>query len=113
MAKKKKDVPGELLVCRNPKATKTYVIEERLEAGMVLTGSEGKSLRQQSLLANGFTTRTEFDTAEKTLSAAQSSLDTAKADLTNAEKDLSDTVLRADAHSSAVAKTSSTRITMR
>ncbi|GAB5541610.1 MAG: SsrA-binding protein SmpB [Sandaracinaceae bacterium] len=47
MAKKKKDVPGELLVCRNPKATKTYVIEERLEAGMVLTGSEVKSLRQR------------------------------------------------------------------
>ncbi len=46
MAKKgKKDVPGELLVCRNPKATKMYDIEERVEAGMMLTGSEVKSLR--------------------------------------------------------------------
>ena len=46
MAKKKKDAPkGELLVCRNPKATKTYDIEERIEAGMVLSGSEVKSLR--------------------------------------------------------------------
>ncbi|MEC7524810.1 MAG: SsrA-binding protein SmpB [Myxococcota bacterium] len=45
--KNKKDAPGELLVCRNPKATKTYVIEERLEAGMVLLGSEVKSMRQR------------------------------------------------------------------
>lgn len=43
--KSKKQTPGELLVCRNPKATKTYDIEERIEAGIVLTGSEVKSLR--------------------------------------------------------------------
>lgn len=47
MSSKKKDVPGELLVCRNPKATKLYDIEERLEAGLVLTGSEVKSLRNR------------------------------------------------------------------
>ena len=41
-----KGVAGmELLVCRNPKAAKTYDIEERLEVGMVLRGSEVKSLR--------------------------------------------------------------------
>ena len=48
MAKKRVDkgVPGmELLVCRNPKAAKRYDIEERLEAGMVLYGTEVKSLR--------------------------------------------------------------------
>ncbi|MFK7984389.1 MAG: SsrA-binding protein SmpB [Sandaracinaceae bacterium] len=44
MAKKKKQV-GEVLVCRNPKATKMYDIEDKLEAGMVLQGSEVKSLR--------------------------------------------------------------------
>src|SRR5689334_17743923 len=38
---------GELLVCRNPKATQQYEIEERVEAGMVLTGSEVKSLRKR------------------------------------------------------------------
>ncbi|MFW6050911.1 MAG: SsrA-binding protein SmpB [Myxococcota bacterium] len=38
---------GELLVCRNPKATQRFEIEERLEAGMVLVGSEVKSLRQR------------------------------------------------------------------
>ena len=44
MAAKKK-TPGEILVCRNPKATKLFEIEERLEVGMVLQGSEVKSLR--------------------------------------------------------------------
>lgn len=48
MAKKRVDkgVAGmELLVCRNPKAAKRYDIEDRFEAGMVLYGSEVKSLR--------------------------------------------------------------------
>jgi SsrA-binding protein len=36
---------GEVLVCRNPKASQRYEIEERFEAGMVLQGSEVKSLR--------------------------------------------------------------------
>jgi len=48
MAKQRVDkgVPGmELLVCRNPKAAQRYDIEERLEAGIVLYGTEVKSLR--------------------------------------------------------------------
>ena len=48
MVKKRVDkgVPGmDLLVCRNPKAAKRYEIDERLEAGMVLYGTEVKSLR--------------------------------------------------------------------
>ncbi len=36
----------ESLVCRNPKATQRYEIEDRLECGLVLTGSEVKSLRK-------------------------------------------------------------------
>jgi SsrA-binding protein len=36
---------AEFLVCRNPKAQHDYEIEERLEAGLVLMGSEVKSLR--------------------------------------------------------------------
>lgn len=50
MAKKRVDkgVPGmDLLVCRNPRAAKRYDIEERLEAGMVLHGTEVKSLRNR------------------------------------------------------------------
>ncbi|MCA9529451.1 MAG: SsrA-binding protein SmpB [Myxococcales bacterium] len=35
----------ETLVCRNPKAAQRYEIDERLEAGIVLVGSEVKSLR--------------------------------------------------------------------
>ncbi len=48
MAKQRVDktVPGmEMLVCRNPKAAQRYEIEEKFEAGMVLKGSEVKSLR--------------------------------------------------------------------
>ncbi len=36
----------EQLVCRNPKAVQRYEIEQKLEAGLVLKGSEVKSLRQ-------------------------------------------------------------------
>jgi SsrA-binding protein len=39
--------PGELMVCRNPKAAARYTIDERIEAGMQLTGSEVKSLRDK------------------------------------------------------------------
>ena len=46
MAKKDQN-PGELLVCRNPKAEHRYAIEDRLEAGIVLVGSEVKSLRMR------------------------------------------------------------------
>ncbi|MGF1467910.1 MAG: SsrA-binding protein SmpB [Sandaracinaceae bacterium] len=48
MAKKKrKEDYGELLVARHPRAEKQYEITERLEAGLVLSGSEVKSLRQR------------------------------------------------------------------
>jgi len=33
------------IACRNPSAFKDYVIEDKIEAGLVLTGSEVKSLR--------------------------------------------------------------------
>jgi SsrA-binding protein len=47
MAGKSKDKAktGEVLVCKNTKATHRYDVEERFEAGMVLKGSEVKSLR--------------------------------------------------------------------
>jgi SsrA-binding protein len=37
---------GEKLICNNKKAFHEYFIEERFEAGMVLFGTEVKSLRQ-------------------------------------------------------------------
>lgn len=42
---KKDTAPGEVLICRNPKALTRFEIDERIEAGIVLTGSEVKSLR--------------------------------------------------------------------
>jgi SsrA-binding protein len=36
---------AEQIICRNPKAERNFDVEERLEAGIVLTGSEVKSLR--------------------------------------------------------------------
>ncbi|MEN3793793.1 efflux RND transporter periplasmic adaptor subunit [Fulvimarina sp. MAC3] len=53
--------------------------------------------RQKELLAKGFTTRANYDDAEKALSAATSGVDTANANLQTANTDLQDTVLRADA----------------
>jgi SsrA-binding protein len=48
MAKRpEKKSPGELNVCRNPKAAARYAIDERIETGMQLTGSEVKSLRDK------------------------------------------------------------------
>jgi len=45
MTKKGKSTSGEQLICRNPKAERNFDVEERIEAGIVLTGSEVKSLR--------------------------------------------------------------------
>jgi SsrA-binding protein len=45
MSKKGKSATGEQLICRNPKAERNFDVEERYEAGIVLTGSEVKSLR--------------------------------------------------------------------
>jgi SsrA-binding protein len=45
---KKKSAPdGREIVCRNPKAAQRFEIEEKIEAGMVLVGSEVKSLRNK------------------------------------------------------------------
>jgi SsrA-binding protein len=57
-----KGVPGmELLVCRNPKAAQRYAIEERLEAGMVLYGTEVKSLRARRANLEGSYCRIDGD----------------------------------------------------
>lgn len=53
--------------------------------------------RQESLLANGYTTRAAFDRAQEALRTAQGSLETAKAQLGTAEDALTYTELRAGA----------------
>lgn len=40
--------PGEKLIATNPNAYSNYSIEEVVEAGLVLTGTEAKSLRNQA-----------------------------------------------------------------
>lgn len=45
---KKRSVSGEKLIASNPKARSDYFLEEFVEAGLVLTGTEVKSLRNQS-----------------------------------------------------------------
>jgi len=42
----RKDQPPEKTVCTNRKAKHDYVLEERVEAGLVLVGTEVKSLRE-------------------------------------------------------------------
>jgi SsrA-binding protein len=59
MAKRPAKEPGELSVCRNSKAAARYVIDERLEAGMVLRGSEVKSLRDKKADLDGSYARVE------------------------------------------------------
>jgi SsrA-binding protein len=59
MAKTKKkraaSTGAEKVVCRNKRATFDFAIEDRLEAGMVLQGSEVKSLRDgQGSLAGSY-----------------------------------------------------------
>jgi len=51
--KKKAATPGELLVCTNSKALSRFQVDERLEAGMVLIGSEVKSLRAKQADLDG------------------------------------------------------------
>ena len=43
---KKKSVPGQKIICLNRKASFNYFFKELLEAGIVLKGSEVKSLRE-------------------------------------------------------------------
>lgn len=50
---KRKLAEGATLVCSHPSALKRYDIEDRLEAGLVLAGSEVKSLRDRKANIDG------------------------------------------------------------
>ena len=45
-SKKKNDNPNERLVCENRKASHNYLVLDSLECGIVLVGSEVKSIRE-------------------------------------------------------------------
>jgi len=51
--KKDKDDKNELVIARNKKAWHDYEILEAIEAGIVLTGSEVKSLRESNAVLTG------------------------------------------------------------
>jgi SsrA-binding protein len=53
MARKNKDPEGILTVCRNRRATHDYEILDSLECGVVLKGTEVKSLRESSASLDG------------------------------------------------------------
>jgi SsrA-binding protein len=55
MANKKSAAPGEKLVCVNRQARHNYFIDETYEAGLILLGSEVKSLRDgKANLVDGY-----------------------------------------------------------
>lgn len=60
-----------------------------------LVQAEASFKRQQALLTQGFTTRSQFDQAQQALRTAQSTLTTAESQLRNAQDELSYTELRA------------------
>jgi SsrA-binding protein len=60
MAKKPdKAKPGQMLVCSNGKTLARFSVDEKMEAGMVLTGSEVKSLRARKADLDGSYARIE------------------------------------------------------
>ena len=62
-----------------------------------LTQSAAAFERQKTLLAQGFTTRRDYDAADQALKVAQGSVDAAQSALTNAQQNLSFTELKAGA----------------
>ncbi|OHV66839.1 efflux transporter periplasmic adaptor subunit [Mesorhizobium sp. LCM 4577] len=62
-----------------------------------LTQAAATYERQKTLLARGFTTRRDFDTANQTLKVAQGSVDAAQSAFANAKENLSYTELKAGA----------------
>ncbi|WP_136619820.1 MULTISPECIES: efflux RND transporter periplasmic adaptor subunit [Mesorhizobium] len=69
-----------------------------LDAGQAqLTQSAAAFERQKTLLAQGFTTRRDYDAADQALKVAQGSVDAAQSALANAQQNLSFTELKAGA----------------
>lgn len=62
-----------------------------------MTQSAAAFVRQQKLLPKGYTSQSEYDSAQATLHSSQSALSAAKAQLANAKDQLSYTALIADA----------------
>ncbi|WP_321342161.1 efflux RND transporter periplasmic adaptor subunit [Breoghania sp.] len=91
---------GQVLARIDPTEQEADVIAAKASVSAAraqLHTAEATFERQTSLLAQGFTTRSDYEEAERTLKTAQGSLDAAQAQVTTAESNLSDTTLRAEA----------------
>ena len=91
---------GTVLAKIDPSQEEADVASARAKVGSaeaVVAQAKAAFDRQTKLLAQGFTTRSDYDNAEQTLASARSDLDAARSDLTTAENTLDDTVLKAKA----------------
>lgn len=92
---------GEVLAKLDPTEQQASVAaaEAAVDAANAqLTQASSAFQRQKELFGKGFTTRRNFDSAQRALSSATSAVDMAKADLETARTNLEETVLRADAN---------------
>ncbi|QJP16687.1 efflux RND transporter periplasmic adaptor subunit [Starkeya sp. ORNL1] len=62
-----------------------------------LVQAQSSFARQKQLIASGFTTRSNFDSAQEQLRSAEGAVESARADVGTAEQQLSFTILKADA----------------
>ena len=92
--------PGQEIASLDPQTEQNAVrsAEASLSAAQgQLTQARNTFDRQQTLLAQGFTTRALFDQAQQALQSAQAQVDSSQAQLNSAKDQLSYTVLTADA----------------
>ncbi|RUX91419.1 MULTISPECIES: efflux RND transporter periplasmic adaptor subunit [unclassified Mesorhizobium] len=92
--------PGAVLARIDPQEQESDLrsAQADLDAAQAqLTQSAAAFERQKTLLAQGFTTRRDYDTADQALKVAQGSVDAAQSAFTNAQQDLSFTELKAGA----------------
>ncbi|MCU1724451.1 efflux RND transporter periplasmic adaptor subunit [Pseudomonas sp. 5P_5.1_Bac1] len=91
---------NQVLARLDPKDLQTNVDSanaEVLAARARVTQSSAAFVRQQKLLPKGYTSQSEYDSAEAALRSSQSALKAAEAQLANAKEQLSYTALVADA----------------
>ncbi|SHL57820.1 RND family efflux transporter, MFP subunit [Roseibium suaedae] len=90
---------GQILARLDPQQQKADLDAARASvasSSAILTNASLSLDRQKALLSKGFTTRSDYDSAEQDFRVAQGNLDGAKARLADAEKTLDETILRAD-----------------
>ena len=101
-----KVTPGQIVAKLDPQTAQNSLrsAEASFSAAQgQLTQAQNTFQRQQALLAQGFTTRVQFDQAQQALQTAQAQVDSAQAQLASARDQLDYTELLADAGGSVTA----------